>query len=60
MDTLHTFIRDYQEKKKIMLNMEHRLMLRVRMGGGNRRRRGRGRGRMKMSEMVGLTACVTL
>jgi phosphatidylinositol kinase/protein kinase (PI-3 family) len=28
-DTLHTLIRDYREKKKIMLNIEHRIMLRV-------------------------------
>ena len=34
MDTLHTFIRDYQERKKVMLNMEHRLMLQVGMGRG--------------------------
>ena len=29
-DTLHTLIRDYWERKKIMLNVEHRLMLQVR------------------------------
>ena len=28
-DTLHTLIRDYRERKKIMLNIEHRLMLQV-------------------------------
>ncbi|XP_017494320.1 PREDICTED: serine/threonine-protein kinase mTOR-like, partial [Rhagoletis zephyria] len=28
-DTLHSLIRDYREKRKILLNMEHRLMLRV-------------------------------
>lgn len=28
-DTLHTLIRDYREKKKILLNIEHRIMLRV-------------------------------
>ena len=28
-DTLHTLIRDYREKKKIMLNIEHRIMLRM-------------------------------
>lgn len=28
-DTLHTLIRDYREKKKAVLNMEHRLMLRM-------------------------------
>jgi len=28
-DTIHTLIRDYREKKKIMLNIEHRLMLQV-------------------------------
>jgi len=28
-DTLHSLIRDYREKKKILLNIEHRLMLRV-------------------------------
>ena len=30
LDTLHTLIRDYRERKKIMLNMKHRLMLQVR------------------------------
>ena len=29
-DTIHSLIRDYREKKKIMLNIEHRLMLQVR------------------------------
>lgn len=28
-DTLHTLIRDYREKKKILLNIEHRVMLRM-------------------------------
>ncbi|XP_066601544.1 serine/threonine-protein kinase mTOR [Prorops nasuta] len=28
-DTLHTLIRDYREKKKILLNIEHRIMLRM-------------------------------
>jgi len=28
-DTLHTLIRDYREKKKILLNIEHRIMQRV-------------------------------
>ena len=28
-DTVHTLIRDYRDKKKIMLNIEHRLMLQV-------------------------------
>lgn len=28
-DTLHALIRDYREKKKILLNIEHRIMLRV-------------------------------
>lgn len=28
-DTLHTLIRDYREKKKTVLNIEHRLMLRM-------------------------------
>lgn len=28
-DTLHSLIRDYREKRKILLNMEHRLMLRM-------------------------------
>ena len=28
-DTLHALIRDYREKKKILLNVEHRLMVRV-------------------------------
>ena len=35
-DTLHTLIRDYRERKKIMLNVEHRLMLQVGMGRGRR------------------------
>ena len=29
-DTLHALIRDYREKRKILLNVEHRLMVRVR------------------------------
>nr|XP_022907797.1 target of rapamycin [Onthophagus taurus] len=28
-DTLHTLIKDYREKKKILLNIEHRIMLRM-------------------------------
>ena len=32
-DTIHSLIRDYREKKKIMLNIEHRLMLQVRGAG---------------------------
>lgn len=32
-DTLHALIRDYREKKKILLNIEHRIMLRVRLAG---------------------------
>ena len=32
-DTLHSLIRDYREKKKILLNIEHRLMLRVSIVG---------------------------
>lgn len=28
-DTLHTLIRDYREKKKILLNIEHRIMTRM-------------------------------
>lgn len=28
-DTLHALIRDYRESKKILLNIEHRLMLQV-------------------------------
>ncbi|UYV65260.1 mtor [Cordylochernes scorpioides] len=28
-DTLHTLIRDYREKKRILINIEHRIMLRV-------------------------------
>lgn len=28
-DTLHALIRDYREKKKILLNIEHRIMLRM-------------------------------
>eukprot|EP00795_Rhopilema_esculentum_P000207 gene207-9842_t len=31
-DTLHTLIRDYREKKKILLNIEHRIMLRMAPG----------------------------
>ena len=42
LDTLHTLIRDYQERKKIMLNVEHRLVLQVGMGGGRWRGKGRG------------------
>ena len=30
-DTLHSLIRDYRERKKILLNIEHRIMLRVRV-----------------------------
>lgn len=33
-DTLHALIRDYREKKKILLNIEHRIMLRVRGKAG--------------------------
>ena len=33
-DTIHSLIRDYREKKKIMLNIEHRLMLQVCEGVG--------------------------
>lgn len=29
-DTLHTLIRDYRESRKILLNIEHRLMQQVR------------------------------
>lgn len=28
-DTLHALIRDYRESKKVLLNVEHRLMLQV-------------------------------
>jgi hypothetical protein len=28
-DTLHTLVHDYREKKKILLNIEHRIMLRM-------------------------------
>ncbi|XP_055375785.1 serine/threonine-protein kinase Tor [Condylostylus longicornis] len=28
-DTLHTLIKDYREKKKVLLNLEHRIMLRL-------------------------------
>jgi phosphatidylinositol kinase/protein kinase (PI-3 family) len=28
-DTLHALIRDYREKKKILLNLEHKIMLRM-------------------------------
>ena len=38
-DTLHTLISDYRERKKIMLNVEHRLML---QGGGWETLEGRG------------------
>ena len=30
-DTLHQLIRDYRESKKILLNIEHRLMLQVKI-----------------------------
>lgn len=30
-DTIHSLIRDYREKRKILLNIEHRVMLRVRL-----------------------------
>ena len=33
-DTIHSLIRDYRDKKKIMLNIEHRLMLQVSGGCG--------------------------
>ena len=33
LSLLHTLITDYQERKKIMLNVEHRLMLQVRKCG---------------------------
>lgn len=36
-DTLHALIRDYREKKKILLNIEHRIMLRVRGPEGTAR-----------------------
>ncbi len=29
-DTIHSLIRDFRDKKKILLNIEHRIMLRVR------------------------------
>ena len=41
-DTIHSLIRDYREKKKIMLNIEHRLMLQVREGREGGREGGRG------------------
>ena len=41
-DTLHTLIRDYRERKKIMLNVEHRLMLQVKECGVGGARDGRG------------------
>ena len=50
-DTLHTLISDYRERKKIMLNVEHRLMLHVGMDGGTLE--GEGEGWMRMSERVG-------
>ena len=39
---LHTLITDYRERKKIMLNVEHRLMLQVSECGVERARDGRG------------------
>ena len=33
-DILYTLIRDYRERKKVMLSVEHRLLLQVGMGGG--------------------------
>jgi FKBP12-rapamycin complex-associated protein len=36
-DTLHALIRDYRESKKILLNIEHRLMLQVRSFSTERR-----------------------
>lgn len=46
-DTLHALIRDYREKKKILLNIEHRIMLRVRPQQRIQRpSRGRGRGKV--------------
>ena len=41
-DILYTLIRDYGERKKVMLSVEHRLMLQVGMGGGRWRVRGWG------------------
>lgn len=49
-DTLHALIRDYREKKKILLNIEHRIMLRVRLAGKLARRRSR-------SELLSLCFC---
>ena len=33
-DIMYTLIRDYRERKKVMLNVEHRLVLQVGMGRG--------------------------
>ena len=41
-DILYTLIREYRERKKVMLSMEHRLVLQVGMGGGRWRLRGWG------------------
>ena len=41
-DTIHSLIRDYREKKKIMLNIEHRLMLQVGEREGGREGEGEG------------------
>ena len=41
-DILHILIRDYWEKKKIMLNVKHRFMLQVGMGQGNMESEGCG------------------
>ena len=32
-DTLHVLVRDYRDSRKVLLNIEYRLMLQVRMGG---------------------------
>ena len=32
-DTLHVLVRDYRDSRKVLLNIEYRLMLQVRIGG---------------------------
>ena len=48
-DMLHSLFRDYRERKKIMLNMEHWLMLQVGWAG---KMVGEGEEWMRMSERV--------
>ena len=57
-DTLHTLIRDYRERKKIMLNVEHRLMLQVGMGQG--KMESEGGGLRETENGRGVVCCVIL